>query len=117
MTDLPSRLSPPERWFASSILERQSAHRTSAILRLEQNYGRQGIAFLASAILLAAIGGLFGCAGVILLLLSRGQGTLESLGYGALIAAVVIQAPSATRSIQGIRVGRRFRGSRPYSKR
>jgi hypothetical protein len=111
------RLLPPERWFASLILERQRTHRTSAILRVEQNYGSEGIALLAAAILVGFAGALVGCSGFIFLFLAAGHGPLVGAGYWCFLAAIVLESAAVIRGLQCARVGRRFRGDRPFVKR
>lgn len=111
------RLLPPERWFASFILERQRTHRTPAILRTEQNYGPEGIALLAAAILFGLCGAITGCCGFVFLFLADGHGPLVGLGYGCLFAAIVLECPAVIRGIQCASAGRRFRGDRPFVKR
>jgi len=110
-------LLPPERWFASFILERQRTHRTPPILRAEQNYGPEGIALMAAAILWCLIGAVVGFVGMALLFLSDDHGPLLHPGYYIIFAGVVLEVPSLIRSIQGASAGRRFRGDRPFVKR
>jgi hypothetical protein len=43
-------LLPHERWFATRLLARQRTHRTPTILRMEYNYGREGITLCAAAL-------------------------------------------------------------------
>lgn len=111
------KLLPPERWFATYMLMRQRTHRTPAILRLEQNYGPEGVALYAAAVLLGVVAGAVVCSGIVLLLLSGGDGPLVHIGYGLLLGAIVLECPVMIRCLQGIHAGRRFRGSRPFVKR
>jgi hypothetical protein len=111
------RLLPPERWFALFILERQRTHRTPAILRLEQNYGPEGIALLATTILWGLTGSVIGCIGIVFLFVSWGPGPLLHTGYYLIFAGILLECPAMIRAIQGIYVGRRFRGDRPFAKR
>jgi hypothetical protein len=62
-------LFPAERRFAAFVMARQRAHRTSAVIMLEQNYGPDGIALGAAAILLGLAGAVLGCAGIVFCLL------------------------------------------------
>jgi len=110
-------LLPPERWFASFILERQRTHRTPPILRAEQNYGPEGIALLAAAILFGLCAAIIACCGYVFLFLADGHGHLVGVGFGCLFAAIVLEVPALIRSIQGASAGRRFRGDRPFVKR
>jgi hypothetical protein len=110
------RLLPPERWFASFILERQRTNRTPAITRLEENYGPEGIALGAAAILSGLAGAVIGCVGLVLLFASGGHGPTLHPGYYLLFIAIVLECPAIIRAIQGIYAGRRFRGDRPFVK-
>lgn len=111
------RLLPPERWFASLILERQRTNRTPAIIRLEDNYGPEGIALGAAAIFSGLVGAVVGLVGLVLLFASGGHGPTLHPGYYLLFAAIVLECPAIIRAIQGIYEGRRFRGDRPFMKR
>jgi hypothetical protein len=110
------RLLPPERWFATLTLERQRSRRTPAVVRLEQNYGPEGIALAAAAILWGLIGALFGCIGIVFLFVSGGRGSFLHAGYYLIFAGILLEVPAVTRAIQGIYVGRRFRGTRSFQK-
>ena len=110
------RLLPPERWFASFILDRQRTNRTPAIMRLEENYGPEGIALGAAAICSGLVGAVVSCVGLVLLIASGGHGPTLKLGYYLLAVAIVLECPAIIRAIQGIFAGRRFRGNRPFVK-
>lgn len=110
-------LLPHERRFASFILGRQRNHRTPAIIRMEQNYGPEGIILMSAAIVSGLIGAVVGFIGLGLLFLSDDSGPLLHLGYYVITAGIVLEIPSIIRSIQGIYAGRRFRGDRPFVKR
>ena len=62
-------LLPPERWFASLILERQRSHRTTAVLRIETNYGPEGITLWAAGMVTVLPGQLIAFMGILILLL------------------------------------------------
>jgi hypothetical protein len=111
------RLFPHERWFAAFILERQQSHRTPAILRMEQNYGPEGIGLMAAGLVTALPGQLIGCLGILLLLVSGGHGSLPGVGYLLMGLGVLLVVPGSLRYIQGSRAGRSFRGDRPFVKR
>lgn len=87
-------LFPPERQFARFILERQRTHRTPAILRLEKNYGPEGIATMAATILFALSGAIVGLTGIVVLFLSSGHGPLLTAGYICLFAAMALEVPA-----------------------
>ena len=107
-------LLPPERWFAEFILRRQQTHRTPAIIRMEHNYGREGIILFAAAIMTELLGGVVCAGGVLLLFVIGDSGSLPyiTIGVGALVIAF-----GMIRTVQGARIGRRFRGDRPFLKR
>jgi hypothetical protein len=110
-------LSPPERRFASFVAVRQRTHRTSALLRLEQNYGPAGMRVLSACILTAIIGQSLAVLGIILLILSGHS-------HGRFIAAVllyVLCAPflilGGVRVAQGSALGKKYRAGRPFVRR
>lgn len=109
-------LTPPERWFALFILERRRTHQPLKSPHLDQNYGPEGIALMAAAILWGMIGAIVGLTGIALLLASGDHGPLLHPGYYLMFAGILLEFPSITRSIQGIYAGRRFRGDRPFVK-
>ena len=113
-------LLPHERWFASLILERQRTHRNSAAprnpatLRMEQNYGPEGIALWAAGMITVLPGMLLGFLGFACLVASGGHPwQLVNWLYGIGITLILL---SEIRFIQGIRAGRAFRGGRPFLK-
>ena len=110
------KLTPPEAWFSDWMLRRQQAHRTAPLLRLEQDYGPEGIALGAAAILLGLTGAVVGWVGLILLLASGGRGPMLHPAYYVIVAGILIELPAIIRSVQGIYAGRRFRGDRPFVK-
>jgi hypothetical protein len=97
-------------------LERQRTHRTPPILRLEQNYGPEGIAMMAATILYVLSGAIVGLIGIALLLLSSDHGPLLTAGYSCMFAGMALEVPGFIRGTQGINAGRRFRGDRPFVK-
>lgn len=72
-------LLPHERWSASSVLERQRTHRTSAILRIEQNYGPEGLALIAAGLITVLPGMLLVVLGFACLVASGGHPLLLTL--------------------------------------
>ena len=110
------RLLPQERWFASLILERQRTHRTPDILRMEQNYGPEGIALWAAAVITVFPGQLIVVSGIAFMLASGGGGTLLTMGYSLDGFGVILCLLGSIRAFQGISAGRAFRGNRPYQK-
>jgi hypothetical protein len=74
------RLLPHERWFASFILERQRTHRTPDILRIEQNYGQEGIALGAASMATLTPGVLIVGVGTVLVLISGAMVRYSRLG-------------------------------------
>ncbi len=118
MTNVASRhrLLPPERWFASFVLERQRTHRTQDITRLEVNYGPEGIALSAVAILWGCTASLLGCVGIVLLFTSGGQGPSLHPGYYILFISIMLGCLGVIRASQAVYAGRRFRGGRSLVK-
>lgn len=110
------RLLPPEQRFARFILARQQSHRTPTIVRLEENYGRDGIAFGAAAIFVGLLAAVVGLAGIVLLLISGGHGQLIGGGYILIYLGIALGLSATLRAGQGIHEGRRFRGGRPFSR-
>ena len=110
------RLLPQERWFASWILERQRTHRTPDILRIEQNYGTEGIALWAAAVITVFPGQLIVVSGIVFMLASGGGGTLLTVAYSLDGFGVILCLLGSIRAFQGIRAGRAFRGNRLFQK-
>lgn len=103
-------LSPPERWAATWAINRQRTHRTPRVIRLETNYGPVGISLMAAGFVWFFIGWLLAVIGIALLIVSHGRE--PSLLY----LGIVFQIPVFIRCAQGVRVGRRHRGDRPFLK-
>jgi hypothetical protein len=108
------RLLPQEHWFASSTLERQRTHRTPDILRIEQNYGPEGIVPWATAWITVFPGSLMAASGIGFMLASGGGGTLLTLGHWLQGFGVILCLLGSIRAFQGIRAGRAFRDGRPF---
>jgi hypothetical protein len=111
------RFLPHERWFVSFILERQRTHRTPDILRIEQNYGPEGIALGVASMATLTPGALIVGAGTLLLLISGGGGSLLTLGYKRNSLGIILILLGSIRLVQAIRAGRAFRGGRPFVRR
>jgi hypothetical protein len=94
--------------------ERQQTHRTPAILRLEGNYGPDGMAFMSAAILWGLAGSVVGITGLICLFASADHGRLLATGYALIFIGIILELPSIVRAVQGIHAGRSFRGDRPF---
>jgi hypothetical protein len=105
-------LLPHERWFASLILERQRTHRTSAILRMEQNYGSEGIALWAAGMITVLPGMLLGFLGFACLVASGGHPwQLVNWLYGIGVILILL---GSIRYFQCNKAGRAFRGGRQF---
>ena len=115
MTSRPGLL-PLERWFASRIRKHQKANPSPLILRLERNYGDDGIALMAASILANSLASTAGIVGTAFLFISGDQGSLAQSGYSLLFAAMAVGAIGVVRASQCIHVGRQFRGDRPFEK-
>ena len=111
------RLLAHERWFALLVLRRQQTHRTAAILRIEQNYGPEGIALWAASLSTAYPGLLIGWAGFLVLLSSGDRGWPATIGYWLGGLGIFLMALSSIRLFQAARAGRAFRGGRPCLRR
>jgi hypothetical protein len=109
------RLLPHERWFASSTLESQRTHRTPYVLRMEQNYGPEGIALWGAAMSTVLPGALMVVSGIAFMLASGG-GTLLALGYWLDGFGAILVLLGSIRTFQGSRAGRAFRGNRAFLK-
>jgi hypothetical protein len=109
-------LLPHERWSASFVLERQRTHRTSAILRMEQNYGPEGIALWAAGMITVLPGMLLVVLGFACLVPSGGHPWLLTLVNWLYGIGVILILLGSIRYFQGTRAGRAFRGERPFLK-
>ena len=99
---------PHERRFASFILERQRTHRTPTIIRLEQNYGPEGITLMAAAILSGVAGALIVWVGIVFLFQSGDHGPLLHSGYYVMFTGMGLECPGIIRATQALYVGRAF---------
>jgi hypothetical protein len=115
-------LLPHERWSASLILERQRNHRNSAAprnpatLRMEQNYGPEGIALWTAGMITVLPGMLLVVLGFACLVPASGHPwllTLVSWLYGIGVILILL---GSIRYFQCNRAGRTFRGGRPFLK-
>lgn len=109
-----NRLSPPEAWFSAWMLSRQQAHRTAPVLRLEQNYGPEGVPLVAAALLWGWCEILVGVLFLVLLVASGGGSVLTDILLG-LVGVLFCLAVFRIR--QAAIAGRRFRGDRPFAKK
>ena len=103
------RLLPPEDRFALLVLRRQQTHPTPTVLRIERNYGREGVALAAAGLMWGNIGALIGLVGMIALLASGDHGPGLAVGYVLCVGALTVEIPALTRVGQAIHTGRRFR--------
>ena len=110
-------LLPPERWFASFVLERRRTQQTSSPSLLDHNYGPEGIALMAAGTVTAFPGQVIGCVGIVFLLSSGGHGPHFAAGYLLMGVGVLLVIPGSIRYVQRIYAGRRFRGDSPFVKR
>jgi hypothetical protein len=110
-------LLPNERWSASFILERQRTHRTPAILRMEQNYGPEGIALWAAGMITVLPGMLLDVLGFACLVASGGHPWLLTMLYWLWGIGFILMFWGSIRSLQASKAGRAFRGGRPFLKR
>jgi hypothetical protein len=110
-------LLPHERWFASLIMERQRTHRTPDILRMEQNYGPEGITLWAATWITVFPGMLMVVSGIVFMLASGGGGTLLTVAHWLEGFGVILFLLGSIRLVQGVRAGRAFRDGRPFLKR
>jgi hypothetical protein len=101
-------LLPYERWSASFVLERQRTHRTSAILRMEQNYGPEGIALWAAGMITVLPGMLLVVLGFACLVASGGHPWLLTLHYWLWGIGIILMFWGSIRSLQASNAGRAF---------
>jgi hypothetical protein len=108
------RLTPPEAWFAALMLRRQQTHRTPPILRLEQNYGPDGMVLFASALLWGCCEVSVGPPFFVFIVASGGRSVMTDVLLGL---SFVLFCLTLFRLRQTVRAGRTFRGNRPFIKR
>jgi hypothetical protein len=97
------------------LLKRQQTHRTPAVIRMERNYGSEGIALYGAAQAWAIPGVLVVGVGTILLFLSPVLGSRLPSAV-VLLAGAAIACPAFLRLAQGARAGRQYRSGRPLEK-
>src|SRR5262252_9494481 len=66
----PHHLLPHERWFAALVLKSQRTHRTAAVMRMEYNFGREGITLFSAALANFFVGAALLIVGFVLMILS-----------------------------------------------
>src|ERR1035437_5197884 len=109
-------LLPHETRSASLILERQRTHRTSAILRMEQNYGPEGIALWAAGMATVLPGMLLVVLGFASLVPSGSHPWLLTLVNWLYGIGVILILLGSIRYFKCNRAGRTFRGGRAFVK-
>lgn len=111
------RLFPHERWAAVRFRRQQFASTAPGSVRMQQNYGPHGVAYLGAAYADTLLGGAIAIAGIGTLIGAWGHGILVVVGFSALFIGAMIDLFGLFRWAQCVRTGRRFRGSRPFVKR
>lgn len=106
-------LTPPERRFAAFIRKRQQTHRTRAILRLEGNYGPEGMVLFSTTVLWGLCEAFCGVLAVVLLFATGGL-TPPTIVFALLTFALF--CPTLLRGFQTAKAGKAFRGDRPFVK-
>jgi hypothetical protein len=104
-------LTPPERRFAAFILKRQQTHRTPAILRLEGNYGPEGMVLFSTTLLWGLCEAFCGVLALVLLFATGGL-TTPTIVFALLTFALF--CPTLLRGFQTAKAGKAFRGNRPF---
>jgi hypothetical protein len=84
---------------------------------MEQNYGPEGIALWAAAVITVFPGQLIVVSGIAFMLASGGGGTLLTMGYSLDGFGAILVLLGSIRTFQGSRAGRAFRDGRPFLKR
>jgi hypothetical protein len=110
------RLPPPEDRFALLVLRRQQTHPTPTILRIEKNYGREGVSLAAAGLMWGNIGALIGLIGTFALVVSGDHGPALAAGYILCVGGLTIEIPALARVGQAIHAGRKFRRGVPSDK-
>jgi hypothetical protein len=109
-------LVPHERCAARWILRRQQNHRTPAIEKMQANYGPEGIELLAIAAITGFGAALVVLAGMALLFVSGGQGTLGVAAYVVMGMGASGEFLPSVRSIQAAKAGKEWRNGRPFQR-
>lgn len=113
MPSLTPRLTPPEARFAALMQRRQQTRRTAPILRLEQNYGPEGMALLSAALLWGLCESFGGPLFFAFLVASGGCSELTDILLGLVF---ILFSLALWRGWQGVKLGRTFRSGRPFIK-
>ena len=109
-------LLPHERWGAAWLLARQQALQTPQVLRLQRNYGPEGLVLKDTVTVNILVGLLVGWTGVGLVFASKGYGSLGVAGYALIGAGFCIGLLGTIRQTQAVQVARQFREGRPPEK-
>jgi hypothetical protein len=107
-------LLPYERWYATSMLARQQGHQTRFVLRMQQNYGPEGLVLRAAATINQGLSSMFCLVAIGLMIASGGRGPLDLTGYLLLALTCCLGTLCFARARQAKTAGRAFRGGRPF---
>jgi hypothetical protein len=105
---------PYERWFAGYAVERQRTHPNAFNLRMETNYGSEGIQLYWAAIADLILGWAISVIGVVLILVSIAVPALWPVSLGVPGLGVAVATICPIRLAQGSWAGRIYRDGRPY---
>jgi hypothetical protein len=100
-------LLPHERWLVGWILKRQRTHRTAAVVRLEQNYGPDGMIWMDASMANIQFVAILGVA---IFVIVFGHPTRTShIALYLLAAGILFLILSVVRLSQFFRAGRKVR--------
>jgi hypothetical protein len=105
---------PYERRFAGYAVERQRTHSNAFNVRMQDNYGPEGIRLYWAAIADLVLGWGIGMTGLATLLLSIEVRALRPISVGMVLLGMVVVSLGCLRLAQGARAGRIYRAGRPY---
>jgi hypothetical protein len=112
----PPHLLPHERWFVDKALKAQRKKPTRMFTNAQVNYGPDGATRLLATYASVVPGQTLGVLGIGTLLASGGRDYLVATSSVLILLAMFVMTPGVVRMYQGVRLGRTFRGDRPFQR-
>lgn len=105
---------PHERWSIKFFRQRQKDHQTAPVIRMQQNYGPEGVALMGAAYANMIPGTIIVIGEVFVSIIIRSV-IFGVMPWNILLAAGFLAvAFGMTRALQSSRAGRIFRAGRPF---
>jgi len=114
MTKLGLASLPHERWFADYAVERQRTHRNAFNMRMDKNYGPEGIQLFWFGLANGILGWAIVVVGIVVMLLSIAAPPLFGISVGVVGVGCALVLIGLLRMAQCSKAGHIYRDGRPY---